>query len=243
MKSTRRERFEEDTLGYLEALWRSALRLTMRKDLAEQLVLRTMTRAYRSWPDADDTVSAKVRLFRTLAREYSCAGTHGRHTGWFVPQQGGIAAGNGNGNGDPQHSKTSPDQWERLTSSAVSVLSVDEAIARLDIQPRLIMILLFREHFSYSEIAYITDLPKDLVKSTLGRLRRLIPRYILKHDDCPTNTAESRAPLEVRRDSPSGRIGDQDIADAGADKGAPMYYKESSHGSSATPLDHDSAVS
>jgi hypothetical protein len=54
------------------------------------------------------------------------------------------------------------------------------------------MILLLRERFSYSEIAYITDLREVFVVSILNRLRRRIPRYLAQHTDRFVAAADNR---------------------------------------------------
>jgi DNA-directed RNA polymerase specialized sigma24 family protein len=67
------------------------------------------------------------------------------------------------------------------------------AIARLRAQSRLIMLLRFREQFSYDEVAFITDVSEDTVKSVLSRYRQSIPRYIIEHEDRIVGTAKGSA--------------------------------------------------
>jgi DNA-directed RNA polymerase specialized sigma24 family protein len=168
-------------------------------NLTESLVLKTMTQAYHSWPGSDSTVTAKLRLFRILAREFRNTGNREQPSHWFLPPQSEIAAGNGDC--DPQGSdEVAPHGGEPLTSTEMTKMAIDRAIARLDVQPRLIMILLFRENFSYADIVYITELSKDSVKSTLGRLRRLIPRYVLKTTDSQAWAENSHARVEGATD-------------------------------------------
>ncbi len=189
VKSAQRERFEEDTFPHLEALWRAALWLTMRRSFAEELVLKTMTRTYRSWHGSVGTVGTKARLFRILTREFFDADNRRHQAGWFLPEQCGTAANTDDGG--PQYPVASIDRQELLLLTKIPDVSVKQAIARLRPQSRLIMMLHWYERFSYTDIAYITDLRKDSVKSILSRVRRLIPRYLVRDADC-TVTARDR---------------------------------------------------
>ncbi len=193
VKTARRERFEEDTVPHLEALWRIALWLTMRRSYAETLVLKTMTQAYCSWHRDSDTAGSKAWSFRILAREFFEVGTGKRLPGRFPPEHGTTGA-----KGCRRCPPTSIKGWELSLLSNLSDVSVKGATARLRVQSRLIMILLFRERFSYADIAYITNLRRDSVKSTLSRLRRLIPRYLVQNADCFVTEADSHTAFQAR---------------------------------------------
>jgi len=202
VKSARRQRFEADTFPHLEALWRTALALTMRLSYAEDLVLRTMTKAYPTWHGSVDTVGSKTRLFRILAREFSGAGNRRNQPGQFLHENGKTGANNGDSG--RQYGVPSIDPRELLLVSRISDVSAKGAIARLRPESRLIMLLLMRERFSHADIAYITDLRKDSVKSIFGRLRRLIPRYLIQRADCSVTAADSRTALQVQGVSSDG---------------------------------------
>jgi hypothetical protein len=60
------------------------------------------------------------------------------------------------------------------------------------------LILLYRERFSYAEIVYITDLPESTIKAMLIRLRRLMPGYILESADRLRETVDNRPTVETR---------------------------------------------
>ncbi|MDH3892350.1 MAG: hypothetical protein OEV49_14835 [candidate division Zixibacteria bacterium] len=177
VKSAQRKRFEEDTFPHLEAVWRSAKWLTMRRSYAEDLVFKTMTRAYHSWSGPGDIVGSKARLFRSLVREFRKGGNR-KHTIFRFLDENGRAT-QGTDDRGQQYRVPSIDREGLSLLARISDRSVKGAIARLRPESRLIMILLFRERFSHAEIAYITDLRVESVKSKLGRLRRLIPQYIL----------------------------------------------------------------
>ena len=176
---SRRERFEADTLPHLEALWNAALWLTMRSNQAEWLLIETIAQAYRASHLPGDTFSSKARLFRILTREFYTAAKDGQQPSWVLGG-GRNAAGNGNGS-SPTVTAASIDSQELLHLKAIPDAYVKGAVARLRSQPRLIMMLHLRERFSRADIAYITGLSEDSVKSNLNILRRLIPRCIVEH--------------------------------------------------------------
>lgn len=192
----RRERFEKDTFPHVEALWRTALWLTKRWSHAEDLVLKTMVEAYCSWPDATDAIGSKARLFRILVRKFADFGNRRHHLRGFLPENGETVVNSGNG--DQHHLEASIDQRELGRLAGISSVSVRGVIARLRPESRLVMILLHREQFSYTDIAYIADLHADSVKSILGRLRRMIPRYLAPHEDSTVTTSPNRSVDQVQ---------------------------------------------
>lgn len=202
-KSVRQVRFEKDTDPYVEGLWRTALWLTKRWSLAEQLVLKTMTEAYRSWSESDETIDSKARLFRILSREFMEAGYPKDRRDWYLPEESAATAdnGNGNGNGNGQRAHVSIDERELLILTKIPDVSIRGVIARLRPESRLIIILKMHEEFSYADIAFITDLRRDSVRSILQRLRRLIPQYVLHKSTCLTGVANDHPSTAVREPS------------------------------------------
>lgn len=208
VKSGQRERFEEDTFAHLEALWRTALRLTVRTSLAEDLVLKTIAEAYRTWHVSGDTVGSKARLFRILAREFSNNGYRSHQPDRFLPENCSSA---GNTDDRGRHSLgASFSHQELVVLSSVPEASVIGAIAHLRPQSRLVLILLMCEQFSYADIAYVADLRENAVRSILSRLRRLIPRYLVRNANPIVTAVDNRAAFNGRgassdRDMKPGR--------------------------------------
>jgi DNA-directed RNA polymerase specialized sigma24 family protein len=179
-QSVRRERFENNTFPHLDALWMTALWLTMRDSLAEKLVLKTMTRAYLEWQDSGDLVNNKARLFRILTREFFSSGKR-RHQ-WHQPGKylsENIRTTTSSERRFPQDATSAIEPSHLPLLTGVSDVPVKGAIARLRPRSRLIMILLFRERFSYADIAFITDLSRNSVRTILTRLRAVITSYVL----------------------------------------------------------------
>jgi RNA polymerase sigma-70 factor (ECF subfamily) len=179
VQSSRREKFEKDSLPHLDALWSTAQWLTMRHSYAEDLVVRTFTRAYRSWHDSVGPVGSKARLLRILIREFSDDDVQKRKSGRFLPERRDPAADGDNGG--RQYPVAAIDRQQLSMLTRVPDVFVRGTIAHLRPQSRLIMILLHLEGFSYADIAYITDLRKNSVRSILARLHKLIPQYLIEH--------------------------------------------------------------
>lgn len=205
-KSAQRKRFEEDTFPHLEALWRTAMWLTSHSSMAEILVLKTMIRASRSWSVPNSTVSSKARLFRILTWEFFKAGSRKRPPDRFPPVENrvtGVTLDDGR-----QYPRASIYCRDLLLMTRFSDESVKRVIAHLKPKSRLIMILLFREGFSYADIAYITGLRKDSVRSILDRLRRLILQYLVEYSNSFATSANNRisylGPETLLDDGPCG---------------------------------------
>jgi len=194
-KSPQRETFEKDTFPHLEALQRTAQWLTMRRSHAEELVLKTMTQAYRSWHGSINTAGGKARLFRILVGEFYDNGNRRHQTGRSLQERREVAGGSGKEG--RQYPNASVDRWELLPVTRISGVFVKGAIARLEPQSRLIMILLFHEHFSHAEIAHITGLRKDSVKLILARFRRKIPLDLAQHAGSFLAEGDSRAKIRL----------------------------------------------
>ncbi len=198
-RSVRRKTFEKDTFLHLDALCRTATWLTMRQSLVENLVLRTMTRAYRLWHKPADPVRGKARLFRILIRSFFGANPQVHKPGRYLSENLGFAELMEEGNG--YHSKASIGHQQLPLLMMAPDASVMGTIARLRPQSRLMMILLFRERFSYADIAYVTDLDESSVRSILTRLRRLVPLYLLKrtkaHTAAMPNIAGTPPPMRL----------------------------------------------
>lgn len=192
-ETVQRTKFNNDTFAHLESLYRTSLWLTKRGSLAKDLIVTTMTVAYREWDFANILVSNKTRLFRVLSREFFGPGKQRRTehpTGKFLPENNGHVADQKRES--LQHSMSETETMQQLLKSDASSASVKGAIVRLRPKTRLIMVLLYRERFSYEEIAYITDLSKATVRTILTRLRKMIPGYILENTEHSNNTAANK---------------------------------------------------
>ena len=115
VKSVQREKFEADAFPHLEALWRTALWLTMRESSAENLVVKTMTQAYRTWDDSHDDAGNKALLFRILVRKFSKIGGRKYRPGTFLFENGKTPSDSGNGSRPHAQASVDESELERLT--------------------------------------------------------------------------------------------------------------------------------
>ncbi|MCB2229851.1 hypothetical protein KQH82_03980 [bacterium] len=180
-KSGRRKQFEKDAFPHFEALWKSALWLTMRSSSAEELLAESLTKAYLTWHDCDSELDSKARLFRVMAREFAPVGTRQRLAVEFLPEFGTAE----NNDDNSEFLSVSAARLRSLQDVTIPNMRIKGAIARLRPMSRLVIILLVREEFSYAEIAYITDLRRASVKAIVGRLHRYLPRYLARYADAP----------------------------------------------------------
>lgn len=178
-QSQRRASFEADALPHLNALWRTALWLTMRGSAAEELVLKTMTRAYVEWQGHSDLIGSKARLFRTLTREFFGFGRQKQKQQQSPPfHSEHLTTTAGFERRNPPATIAASGHSQLPPLAGISHVAVKGAIARLRPHSRLMLILLFRERCSYADIAYITDLRENSVKTILTRLRCFIPHHL-----------------------------------------------------------------
>ncbi|RJP70460.1 MAG: sigma-70 family RNA polymerase sigma factor [Candidatus Abyssobacteria bacterium SURF_17] len=191
LKSDRRARFEGDTLPHLDALCGTALWLTRSRDQATNLVLQTMLQAYRNWPASGSPRDNKIRLFSVLVGVCSDFGHQQDKPYRMTPIQR-DAAGN-SGDRDLQTEMTLVRGVEPSQLTMPSDVVIKDAISRFDPRSRLAVILLLREQLSYSEIAIITGLPRDAVRTALGRLRSQLSYYMIKTSTADTDGSAADA--------------------------------------------------
>ena len=62
----RRQQFEAEAIPHMDALLRTALRMTKNPGDAEDLVQEAMTKAYRSWDKFESGTNCRAWLFRIM---------------------------------------------------------------------------------------------------------------------------------------------------------------------------------
>jgi DNA-directed RNA polymerase specialized sigma24 family protein len=181
VEQSRRASFQAEIDIHAESLWSVALWLTKRWSAADTLLLKTVSKSYGSWPVFDKSISRKAWFFGILAGAYFDDRSMPPKPGTLLPLRTFELAAEASGQG---RTRTSPlNSQELATLVQLSDASIKGAIARLSPESRFLLLLRFREKFSYADIAYITALREDEVKSRLSNLRRHTPRYILRQTD------------------------------------------------------------
>jgi len=184
-RSVRREKFVNDTFPHVATLWRIARWLTIHDSLAEDLVVNTMAHAYVEWSYFVDPIGNKNWLFKVLTREFLGIGKerHKRYNpGQYLSENIRVTADPGATN--PRNTASTFEQLKQRLANGSSEESVRGIIVRIRPQPRLILSLLHIGEFSYTDIAYITDLSRNSVRVILARVRKLISQRMLEHLDC-----------------------------------------------------------
>ncbi len=174
----RAREFEEVALVHLDALYRTALRLTHSRAEAEDLVQDTYLRAFRSFDRFDPGTNCRAWLFTIMRNLFlNRIRNHGREVleadGGMVDVVGTPELRPGGGNPEEEFFQT------------VLHGDVDRALRDLPPTFREAVVLADLEGLSYREIAEVIGCPVGTVMSRLSRgrslLRRALGRFAREH--------------------------------------------------------------
>jgi RNA polymerase sigma-70 factor (ECF subfamily) len=185
-----RARFEEEALKHLDALYRTALRMTRNPSDAEDLVQDSLVRAFRFYDRFEPGTNFRAWLFKILTNTY--INSYRRKQG--RPQESSLE--------DTEdfflYNQLSDDQGERVTDVEGTVLdqlgadAIQRAIDQLPPQFRTTVQLSDVEGLSYNEVAEATGVAKGTVMSRLFRGRRLLQRALWDQAQAAGFTAGSK---------------------------------------------------
>lgn len=171
-----RDRFEQDALGHLDALYRTALRMTRNAQDAEDLVQEALVRAYRFYDRFEAGTNFRAWLFRILTNTHINLYRKKRAR----PQESSLE--------DTEefflYRQLSGDGGDGIDDVADTVLDqlgaadIQHAIDQLPAPFRTSVQLADVEGMSYAEIAEATGVAKGTVMSRLFRGRRLLQRTL-----------------------------------------------------------------
>jgi RNA polymerase sigma-70 factor (ECF subfamily) len=198
-----RARFEGEALEHLDALYRTALRMTRNPSDAEDLVQDALVRAYRFYDRFQPGTNFRAWLFKILTNTY--INTYRRKQG--RPQESSLE--------DTEdfflYNQLSADQEERVSDVEDTVLdglgadAIQRAIDHLPPQFRTTVQLSDVEGLSYAEIAEATGVAKGTVMSRLFRGRRQLQRALWDQAEAAGFTAGSK----VHREAETGNNADR----------------------------------
>ena len=161
--------FEVVALVHLDALYRSALRLTHNRAEAEDLVQETCLRAFRSFHRFNPGTNCRAWLFTILRNAFLNQVRRGAHevlegdtAGWESAVE--SATGPAAAEGHPE---------EELFQTILHG-DVDRAIKALQLAFREVVVLADLEGLSYKEVAQVVGCPIGTVMSRLSRGRHLL---------------------------------------------------------------------
>jgi RNA polymerase sigma-70 factor (ECF subfamily) len=168
--------FEAVAREHAPALYRMALRLTGRREDAEDLVQETLVRALPRLRRFEGRAKLSTYLFRALSNLWKNrlrSKQRSRLVEWFGSRRGdedGAPAAL-----DPPD--PTPLAVERLESEDRAA-EVRQAVSRLEPTRRLTLLLREVEEMSYEEIAEVTGVPVGTVRSRLARAREDLRRLL-----------------------------------------------------------------
>lgn len=173
------QRFQEEALPHLDAVYRFSLRLAGDESAAEDLVQETFLRAYRSWHQYTSGTNCKSWLFTICRnvhlRRFEREKKHDEIVGQEAAgQPEGISRENA-----VFMSVRSEDPEGTFFASIVDE-EVLRAIEELPDDFRVAVVLADREELSYQDIAELLEVPVGTVKSRLFRGRRMLQERL--HD-------------------------------------------------------------
>ena len=170
------DEFEVEALRHLDALYRTALRMTRSEADAEDLVQETYIRAFRFRDQFTLGTNMKAWLFRILTNTF--INTYRRKTAQpeITDLEGIDEFSLYRRMADDRAASTSPDPEAELLNSVVDT-EVTDALEELPEKFRT-TVLLDVEGFSYKEIAEMLAIPIGTVMSRLHRGRKFLQKRL-----------------------------------------------------------------
>lgn len=173
----KKQSFEAEALIHLDALHRTALRMTKNEGDADDLVQDTFMKAYRFWDKFEEGSNCRAWLFKIMTNLFINNYRAKARTPQVVDLQDvddDFLFG--------QLSALGPaDNPEQHFFAKVFDDDVKGAIDELPDDFKIVVVLSFLEGFSYQEIADITDLQIGTVKSRLHRGRKLLQKSLWQY--------------------------------------------------------------
>ena len=173
----KRQAFEKEALPHMDALYRTALRMTKNVGDAEDLVQEALVKAYRFWDKFETGSNCRAWLFKIMTNVFINEYRSKARSPMSVNVDDiddnylyGQLAANSDG-----------DNPEKELFAKMLDDDVKKAIDELPEDFRIVVVLSFIEGFSYQEIAEIADLQLGTVKSRLHRGRKLLQKELLDY--------------------------------------------------------------
>lgn len=169
--------FETEALSFLDALYRTALRMTRSEADAEDLVQETYIRAFRFREQFTPGTNLKAWLFRILTNTFINTYRRRQAQPEFTELEDVDEFSLYKRMSDLRASSASGDPETEFLSGLVDS-EVKDALVELPEKFRQV-VLLDVEGFSYKEIAEMLDIPIGTVMSRLHRGRKFLQKRLL----------------------------------------------------------------
>ena len=172
-----RKRYEREALIHIDALMRTARRMTKSETDAEDLVQETMLKAYRFFDKFEEGTNCKAWLFKIMTNIF----INNYRSKSKAPESVAVEDiddGFLYGQLAKNYGVSDP---EKEFFSKIFDDDIKNAIKDLPEDFRIVVVLSFLDGFSYQEIAEITGLQIGTVKSRLHRGRKLLQKSLLEY--------------------------------------------------------------
>jgi RNA polymerase sigma-70 factor (ECF subfamily) len=169
--------FETDALAFLDALYRTALRMTRSEADAEDLVQETYIKAFRFREQFTPGTNLKAWLFRILTNTFINSYRRRQSQPEFTELEDVDEFSLYKRMSDLKTSSSSGNPETEFLDGLVDS-EVEDALAELPEKFRSV-VLLDVEGFSYKEIAEMLDIPIGTVMSRLHRGRKFLQKRLL----------------------------------------------------------------
>ena len=176
-KEIKRKSFEAEALPHMDALYRTALRMTKNSGDAEDLVQESLVKAYRFWDKFEQGSNCRAWLFKIMTNIF----INDYRAKSRAPQAVDVDDIDDNYLYN-MLADSKPDQNpEQQLFAKLFDDDIKRAIEELPEDFRVVVVLSFLEGFSYQEIAEIIDLQLGTVKSRLHRGRKILQKQLLDY--------------------------------------------------------------
>jgi RNA polymerase sigma-70 factor, ECF subfamily len=173
-----KDTFETEALGFLDALYRTGLRMTRSEADAEDLVQETYIRAFRFKDQFTPGTNLKAWLFRILTNTFINSYRRKQSQPEFTELDDVDEFSLYKRMSDLKVSSASGDPEAEFLNGLVDS-EVKDALMELPEKFRQV-VLLDVEGFSYKEIAEMLDIPIGTVMSRLHRGRKFLQKRLLE---------------------------------------------------------------
>ena len=174
IKEDQKKAFQDLLMPQLGALYRTALRMTRRREDAEDLVQETIMKAYAAFDRFEPGTNFRAWIFKiltnTFINDYYRVRDREKHSSLEEMVE--------DVNFQPQFEGFTPEEMLLNTLTREDVL---RAIESLPLEFRSVVILTLVEGFSYKETAEILDIPIGTVMSRLHRGRKILQKLLWKY--------------------------------------------------------------
>jgi len=173
----KRQAFEKEALPHMDALYRTALRMTKNVGDAEDLVQEAFVKAYRFWDKFELGSNCRAWLFKIMTNVF----INEYRSKSRSPMSVNVDDIDDNYLYGQLAANSSGDNPEKELFAKIVDNDVKKAIDELPEDFRIVVVLSFIEGFSYQEIAEIANLQLGTVKSRLHRGRKLLQKELLDY--------------------------------------------------------------